>query len=281
MLRFKPNALAPVISRCPWQNLASRLCRAGSLGEGIYFAANASYSLAYTLSKQALKPAVPQTFGYQPLQTYGYQPPQPPQPKKKRKATTRAAAAAAAAQPLPQAATAYGMLGTTAVMTAGTMPVPMAGFAPLAPSAAAGGFGLSMYAAPAAAVGAQPGAYGGFAGAAGGTAAATRAGGAPQQQPQQAPLVFPGSAGAMLLCRVAMGRLTAGGMGMRKPPKGYDSVHMGSTAQSLAAATALQAAEAADGTGEVWEVQRVLGRDLIVTVFDNMQAYPEYIVHFN
>eukprot|EP00198_Chlamydomonas_reinhardtii_P002126 XP_001691462.1 predicted protein [Chlamydomonas reinhardtii] len=157
--------------------------RAGSLGEGIYFAANASYSLAYTLSKQALKPA--------------------------------------------------------------------------------------------------PGAYGGFAGAAGGTAAATRAGGAPQQQPQQAPLVFPGSAGAMLLCRVAMGRLTAGGMGMRKPPKGYDSVHMGSTAQSLAAATALQAAEAADGTGEVWEVQRVLGRDLIVTVFDNMQAYPEYIVHFN
>ena len=62
---------------------------------------------------------------------------------------------------------------------------------------------------------------------------------------------------AMLVCRVALGRLGIGGPGMRLPPKGSDAVTcQGGTVfpQALAAA--------------------------IFAVFDNSQAYPEYIVHF-
>ncbi|DBA66402.1 TPA: hypothetical protein ACH3X2_002382 [Trebouxia sp. C0005] len=62
---------------------------------------------------------------------------------------------------------------------------------------------------------------------------------------------------AMLVCRVALGRLGVGGPGLRLPPKGTDAVtcHGGIVfPQALAAA--------------------------IFAVFDNSQAYPEYIVHF-
>lgn len=62
---------------------------------------------------------------------------------------------------------------------------------------------------------------------------------------------------AMLVCRVALGRLGIGGPGLRLPPKGTDAVTcQGGTVfpQALAAA--------------------------IFAVFDNSQAYPEYIVHF-
>ena len=61
----------------------------------------------------------------------------------------------------------------------------------------------------------------------------------------------------MLLCRVALGRLTTGGPGMRLPPSGFDAVTSG---QAVAFPQALH-----------------LG---IFAVFDNSQAYPEYIVHF-
>ena len=62
---------------------------------------------------------------------------------------------------------------------------------------------------------------------------------------------------AMLVCRVALGRLGVGGPGLRLPPKGTDAVtcHGGTVfPQALAAA--------------------------IFAVFDNSQAYPEYFVHF-
>ncbi len=62
---------------------------------------------------------------------------------------------------------------------------------------------------------------------------------------------------AMLVCRVALGRLGMGGPGLRLPPKGSDAVTcQGGTVfpQALAAA--------------------------IFAVFDNSQAYPEYTVHF-
>lgn len=62
---------------------------------------------------------------------------------------------------------------------------------------------------------------------------------------------------AMLVCRVTLGRLGIGGPGLRLPPKGTDAVTCnGGTVfpQALAAA--------------------------IFAVFDNSQAYPEYIVHF-
>ncbi|DBB13492.1 TPA: hypothetical protein ACH3X3_000543 [Trebouxia sp. C0006] len=62
---------------------------------------------------------------------------------------------------------------------------------------------------------------------------------------------------AMLVCRVALGRLGIGGPGLRLPPKGTDAVTcQGGTVFPQALASA------------------------IFAVFDNSQAYPEYIVHF-
>ncbi|KAK9832573.1 hypothetical protein WJX84_000851, partial [Apatococcus fuscideae] len=57
---------------------------------------------------------------------------------------------------------------------------------------------------------------------------------------------------AMLLCRVALGKVTEGSQELRRPPPGFDSVS--------------NAAQKA--------------RDQIYAVFDNNQSYPEYIVHF-
>ena len=56
---------------------------------------------------------------------------------------------------------------------------------------------------------------------------------------------------SMLLCNVVVGRCTAGGAGMRKPPAGFDSVF----------------GQGASGTKNY-------------AVFDNAQAYPTYLVHF-
>ena len=62
---------------------------------------------------------------------------------------------------------------------------------------------------------------------------------------------------ALLVCRVALGRLHTGQPGLRLPPKGFDAV----TCQGgIVFPKALAAA--------------------IFAVFDNSQAYPEYIVHY-
>lgn len=55
---------------------------------------------------------------------------------------------------------------------------------------------------------------------------------------------------AMLLCRVTLGRVTQGARGMRRPPDGFDSV-VGSSSGPL-----------------------------MYAVFDNNQAYPEYLVYY-
>jgi hypothetical protein len=60
---------------------------------------------------------------------------------------------------------------------------------------------------------------------------------------------------AMLMCRVALGRIGMGGSSMRKPPDGFDSV----------SATGSAKPQAGD----------------IFAVYDNAQAYPEYIIHYD
>lgn len=61
---------------------------------------------------------------------------------------------------------------------------------------------------------------------------------------------------AMFLCRVALGRLAVGSPGLRLPPKGSDAVTN------------------ASGRG-------MFSQNLSVyAVFDNSQAYPEYVIHF-
>ena len=57
---------------------------------------------------------------------------------------------------------------------------------------------------------------------------------------------------AMLLCRVALGKLTAGEPGLRRSPPGFDSVCS----------------------------RMDLKRNDIFAVYDNSQSYPEYIVHY-
>ena len=57
---------------------------------------------------------------------------------------------------------------------------------------------------------------------------------------------------AMLLCRVALGKVTQGSRELRRPPPGFDSVSN--------------------------NAQRP--QDKIYAVFDNNQSYPEYILHF-
>ena len=60
----------------------------------------------------------------------------------------------------------------------------------------------------------------------------------------------------MFLCRVALGRLAVGSPGLRIPPKGFDAV--------------------TNTTGNVLQ----LTLQSIFAVFDNSQAYPEYVIHF-
>eukprot|EP00803_Ostreobium_quekettii_P010434 evm.model.scf_4.3 EVM.evm.TU.scf_4.3 scf_4:99448-108868(-) len=64
----------------------------------------------------------------------------------------------------------------------------------------------------------------------------------------------PGNAGgrvvAMLLCRVALGRSARGQLGLRKPPEGFDSVTDATRNHSMYA------------------------------IFDNAQAYPEYVIYY-
>lgn len=62
---------------------------------------------------------------------------------------------------------------------------------------------------------------------------------------------------ALLVCRVALGRLHTGQPGLRLPPKGYDAV---TCEGGIGFPKALAAA--------------------IFAVFDNSQAYPEYVVHY-
>lgn len=57
---------------------------------------------------------------------------------------------------------------------------------------------------------------------------------------------------AMLLCRVALGKVTAGSPTLRRAPPGFDSVRS-QTTQEL---------------------------DEVYAVFDNNQSYPEYIIHY-
>ena len=61
---------------------------------------------------------------------------------------------------------------------------------------------------------------------------------------------------AMFLCRVALGRLTVGHPGMRLPPTGSDAV-------------------SCSGGASI----NKLGQS-IFAVFDNAQAYPEFVIHF-
>ena len=61
---------------------------------------------------------------------------------------------------------------------------------------------------------------------------------------------------AMFLCRVALGRLAVGHPGMRLPPKGSDAV-------------------SCNGGASI----NKLGQS-IFAVFDNAQAYPEFVIHF-
>ncbi|GIM15097.1 hypothetical protein Vretimale_17853, partial [Volvox reticuliferus] len=111
---------------------------------------------------------------------------------------------------------------------------------------------------------------------------------------------FPGNGGALILCRVALGTMALGLGGMRKPPPGSDSVYMkdtlnaarngapgkvprqtqakGAARKGAAAAAAVDADTRVDS---IWDVGSALGDNLIVAVFDNSQAYPEYMVHFN
>lgn len=70
---------------------------------------------------------------------------------------------------------------------------------------------------------------------------------------------FLADAKAMMLCRVALGRLAVGGAGLRLPPRGHDAVTCaGGTAYPNASSNV----------------------DPIFAVFDNSQAYPEYVIHF-
>ncbi len=62
---------------------------------------------------------------------------------------------------------------------------------------------------------------------------------------------------ATLLCRVTLGRLTAGRVGLRRPPFGADAVQQMNKPNLLPFA-----------------------KDDIFAVFDNSQAYPEYVIHF-
>ncbi|KXZ48861.1 hypothetical protein GPECTOR_25g446 [Gonium pectorale] len=100
-----------------------------------------------------------------------------------------------------------------------------------------------------------------------------------------------GKSGAMMLCRVVMGHLAQGTVGMRKPPAGHDSVYMANTLQrGMGHAPKKKGAKGRQGDGvgpgdddeeALWHVGRYLGDNLIVSVFDNSQAYPEYIVHID
>ncbi|GIL62694.1 hypothetical protein Vafri_16872 [Volvox africanus] len=113
---------------------------------------------------------------------------------------------------------------------------------------------------------------------------------------------FPGTAGAIMLCRVALGTLALGACGIRKPPLGSDSVYMTGTLNPgtlnpnngkpvttsqhpRTKGAGKKGAAAAVGVGElvdpIWDVGSALGDNLIVAIFDNSQAYPEYVVHFN
>ncbi len=83
-------------------------------------------------------------------------------------------------------------------------------------------------------------------------------------------LLFPGC-GAMMLCRVTLGRLAQGNSGLRKPPDGSDAV----------VSAAIGGPRGGGGGGpakDLWDVGAV-GEQNIFAVFDNAQAYPEYIVH--
>lgn len=68
---------------------------------------------------------------------------------------------------------------------------------------------------------------------------------------------FLADAKSMLVCRVSLGRLGIGTPGLRLPPKGADAVTC---------------------TGGTVFPQALVGA--IFAVFDNAQAYPEYVVHF-
>jgi hypothetical protein len=66
---------------------------------------------------------------------------------------------------------------------------------------------------------------------------------------------YEGGRYAMLLCRVAMGRIGKGGSSLRKPPDGFDAV---------------------SNSGN-----HVASESDIFAVFDNSQAYPEWIVYYD
>ena len=65
---------------------------------------------------------------------------------------------------------------------------------------------------------------------------------------------------AMFLCRVALGRLAVGQPGMRLPPKGSDAVTNSQIHGNI--------------------TQTLRSSQTIFAVFDNAQAYPEYVIHF-
>lgn len=84
--------------------------------------------------------------------------------------------------------------------------------------------------------------------------------GAPNHHDNKAQPGFLGDGKAMLVCRVSLGRLALGGSGLRRPPQGFDAVSgPGGTKFPQALHPSMQA---------------------IFAVYDNSQAYPEYIVHF-
>ena len=60
---------------------------------------------------------------------------------------------------------------------------------------------------------------------------------------------------AMLMCRVSLGKIGLGTSNMRKPPEGFDSVS--------------QSGRAKPAAGDIF------------AVYDNAQAYPEYIIHYD
>lgn len=96
---------------------------------------------------------------------------------------------------------------------------------------------------------------------------------------------FPGRGGALLLCRVTLGAMAMGERELRKPPAGADSVYMMNTLSlnmSAQPGTGMNAPLAAAAAMDpAWDVCSFLGENLIGAVYDNCQAYPEYVLHLD